>query len=248
MPSFSAPLNTFSIVGRCPRTNMLGVGVASKYVAVGAVCSHTQAGVGAISTQAYGNPYLGIDGLDLLQQGITAQKTLARLLKQDPGREKRQLIIVDRHGEAAAFTGTLTTPWCGHLKGENYAVAGNMLTGETVIQAMADAFEQSTEKELAERLLQALEAGQRAGGDRRGRQAAHLQVVHTETWKYVDLRVDEHPDPIVELRRTFEVAKQELFPFRKLYPARSSPGEDWDLDEYERISSLVFGHSSPLAL
>jgi uncharacterized Ntn-hydrolase superfamily protein len=241
MKSTSSPHNTFSIVGRCPRTRMLGVGVASKYLAVGAVCSHTQAEVGAISTQAFGNPYLGIDGLDLLQQGLGAQETLDRLLKHDPGRQKRQLVIIDKDGQTAAFTGTLTSPWCGHFRGDNFAVAGNMLSGEAVIQAMATTFEQSAEGELAERLLRALEAGQAAGGDRRGRQAAHLQVVHTEAWKYVDLRVDENPDPVAELRRIFELAKRELFPFRELYPTRSDPGNDWDLEEYRRISALVFG-------
>ncbi|MDX1519999.1 MAG: DUF1028 domain-containing protein [Anaerolineae bacterium] len=233
------PINTFSIVGHCPRTNMLGVGVASKYLAVGAVCSHTQAGVGAISTQAYGNPYLGIDGLKLLRQGVNANDTLEQVLDQDPGRQKRQLIIVNNRGETAAFTGSLTTAWCGHYQGQGYAVAGNMLTGEAVIQAMAGAFEQSAEEALAERLLTALEAGQQAGGDKRGKQAAHLQVVHSEAWKYVDLRVDDHPNPIIELRRIFEVAKRELFPFRNLYPTRDNPGGDWDLDEYERISSRV---------
>ena len=218
---------------------MLGVGVASKYLAVGAVCSHTQAGVGAISTQAYGNPYLGIDGLKLLRQGVNANDTLEQVLDQDPGRQKRQLIIVNNRGETAAFTGSLTTAWCGHYQGQGYAVAGNMLTGEAVIQAMAGAFEQSAEEALAERLLTALEAGQQAGGDKRGKQAAHLQVVHSEAWKYVDLRVDDHPNPIIELRRIFEVAKRELFPFRNLYPTRDNPGGDWDLDEYERISSRV---------
>jgi uncharacterized Ntn-hydrolase superfamily protein len=220
---------------------MLGVGVASKYLAVGAVCSHTQAEVGAISTQAFGNPYLGIDGLDLLQQGLRAEETLERLLKQDPGRQKRQLIIIDKDGQTAAFTGTLTSGWCGHLQGDNFAVAGNMLSDEKVIQAMAASFEQSADEELAERLLRALEVGQAAGGDRRGRQAAHLQVVHTEAWKYVDLRVDEHPNPVAELRRIFELARRELFPFRELYPTRSDPGNDWDLEEYRRISALVFG-------
>jgi len=242
MKPTSIPLTTFSIVGYCPRTHMLGVGVASKYLAVGAVCSHTHAGVGAISTQSYANPYLASNGLELLRQGLNAQETMDHLLKQDPGREKRQWIIVNNSGEAAAFTGSLTTPWCGHHQGQGYAVAGNMLTGETVIRAMATAFEQSVEEELAERLLQALEAGQQVGGDKRGKQAAHLQVVHTEAWKYVDLRVDDHPDPIVELRRIFEVAKRELFPFRKLYPTRSNPGGDWDLDEYKRISSSITGH------
>ena len=240
--AITVPIDTFSIVGHCPRTNMLGVGVASKYLAVGAVCSHTQPGVGAVSTQAYGNPYLGIDSLALLQQGLDAQQTLARVLKQDPGREKRQLIVVNKRGQAAAFTGSLASPWCGHYQGQGYAIAGNMLTDETVIQAMVDAFKQSVKEELAERLLQALEAGQQAGGDRRGKQAAHLQVVHTEAWKYVDLRVDDHPNPIVELRRIFEVAKRELFPFRNLYPTRSNPGGDWDLDEYKRLSSSITGH------
>ncbi|MCB0171409.1 MAG: DUF1028 domain-containing protein [Anaerolineae bacterium] len=235
------PISTFSIVGRCPRTNMLGVGVASKYLAVGAVCSHTRAGTGAISSQAYGNPYLGIDGLSLLGRGLDAPQVLKQVLQQDPGREKRQLIIIDHQGRTAAFTGSETDAWCGQVQGENYAAAGNILTGETVIQAMAAAFEQSTEEELAERLLRALEAGQQAGGDRRGRQAAHLQVVHTEAWKYVDLRVDEHPTPLIELRRIFELAKQELFPFRALYPTRSSAGQDWDLDEYDRLSSSIEG-------
>jgi uncharacterized Ntn-hydrolase superfamily protein len=214
---------------------MLGVGVASKYLAVGAVCSHTRAEVGAISTQAYGNPYLGIDGLDMLQNGTGAQETLGQLLSQDPGREKRQLIIIDQQGETAAYTGGLVNPWNGHRAGEGYVVAGNLLTGPAVIQAMAAAFERTVDEELAERLLRALEAGQQVGGDRRGQQAAHLQVVHADAWKYVDLRVDEHPEPIVELRRIFEVAKKELFPFRELYPTRARPGHDWDLAEYERI-------------
>ena len=218
---------------------MLGVGVASKYLAVGAVCSHTRAEVGAISTQAYGNPYLGIDGLDMLQNGTGAQETLGRLLSQDPGREKRQLIIIDQQGETAAYTGGLVNPWSGHRAGEGYIVAGNLLTGPAVIQAIAATFEQTVEDELAERLLRALEAGQQAGGDRRGQQAAHLQVVHVDAWKYVDLRVDEHPEPIIELRRIFEVAKKELFPFRELYPNRTRPGHDWDLAEYERISASV---------
>ena len=241
MKKHPPPISTFSIVGRCPRTNMLGVGVASKYLAVGAVCSHTQSGTGAISSQAYGNPYLGIDGLNLLQRGFDAPQALELLLQQDAGREKRQLIIIDKQGRTAAFTGSETSSWGGHRQGENYAAAGNILTGEAVIEAMAAAFEQSAEEELAERLLRALEAGQQAGGDRRGRQAAHLQVVHTEAWKYVDLRVDEHPTPLIELRRIFELAKQELFPFRALYPTRSNTGQDWDLDEYDKLSSSMEG-------
>lgn len=215
---------------------MLGIAIASRYLAVGTVCSHTEAGVGAIATQAYGNPYLGHNGLRLLRQGLSASATLRRVLQEDPGREKRQLIIIDHTGETAAFTGQQTDDWRGHLQGDNYAVAGNILTGQAVIEAMASIFEQTAEEELAERLLQALEAGQQAGGDRRGKQAAHLQVVHNEAWKYVDLRVDDHTEPIVELRRIFEVAKEELFPFRQFYPSRHDPHRDWNIAEFDRLS------------
>jgi len=226
-------------VGRCARTNMLGIAIASKYLAVGSVCSHTQPHIGAIATQAYGNPYLGIDGLAYLRQGLSVEKTLARLLEQDPGLEKRQVIIIDRHGQTAAHTGSLTTPWAGHQLGHNCVAAGNILVGQAVVEKMVKAFERSPESELAERLLAALEAGQTAGGDKRGKQAAHLQVVHQEEWKYVDLRVDEHPESIAELRRIYEVAKVELFPFRNLYPTRTAPGSDWNLTEYERIASQI---------
>jgi len=220
---------------------MLGVGVASKYLAVGAVCSHSQPNVGAISTQAYGNPYLGIDGLALLDQGEDVQTVLEQLLQQDPGREKRQLIIIDRHGHSAAFTGSATAPWTGHQPGKNCVAAGNMLTGPEVIQQMVQAFENSADEELAERILRAMEAGQAAGGDKRGKQAAHLQVVHTEDWKYVDLRVDEHTDPVTELRRIFEVAKRELFPFREFYPTRAQPDRDWDIEKFEQLSTTFDG-------
>jgi uncharacterized Ntn-hydrolase superfamily protein len=198
--------------------------------------------VGAIATQAYGNPYLGIDGLALLAQGHTAAAALAEVLAGDPGRDKRQLLIIDRQGGTAVHTGAQTTPWCGHIEGTDYVVAGNMLAGPAVIEAMASAFEASAGEELAERLLSALEAGDLAGGDKRGKQAAHLEVVDREVWKYVDLRVDDHPEPIAELRRIFEVAKTDLFPFRQLYPTRAQPGADWDLQEYERLSSAVKGH------
>ncbi|MCG3208870.1 MAG: hypothetical protein FOGNACKC_02483 [Anaerolineae bacterium] len=235
------PISTFSIVGRCVQTGMLGVAIASKYPAVGAVCSHTRPGVGAIATQAYGNPYLGFDGLDLLSRGKNVESTLAQLLRQDAGREKRQVIIIDQHGQTAAHTGNMAAAWAGHLQATDCAAAGNILAGPQVIQVMVDAFEQAPGEELAERLLRALEAGDRAGGDKRGKQAAHLQVVHVETWKYVDLRVDDHPEPVAELRRLFELAKTELFPFRDLYPTRDDPGADWDLDDVARLSPPMVG-------
>jgi uncharacterized Ntn-hydrolase superfamily protein len=222
---------------------MLGVAIASKYPAVGAVCSHTQPGVGAIATQAYGNPYLGFDGLDLLSRGEDVQATLAQLLEQDTGREKRQVIIINHRGDTAAHTGKLAADWAGHRHGNNCAAAGNILAGPQVVQVMVDAYEQIAGAELAERLLQALEAGDMAGGDKRGKQAAHLQVVHVETWKYVDLRVDDHVEPVAELRRLFELAKTELFPFRDLYPTRDDPGADWDLNDVALLSPPMVGRS-----
>lgn len=241
MISVKTPINTFSIVGRCAQTGMLGVAIASKYPAVGAVCSHTRPNVGAIATQAYGNPYLGFDGLDLLEQGLDVQTALEQLLDRDPGREKRQLILIDQHGETAVHTGDMTTSWAGHRQGNNCVAAGNILTGPEVVREMVATFEQTPDEELAERLLQALEAGDKAGGDRRGKQAAHLQVVYKEEWKYVDLRVDDHVEPVLELRRIFELAKTDLFPFRALYPTRDNPGADWNLNDVARLSPSMVG-------
>ncbi len=241
MKPIISPINTFSIVGRCPQTGMLGVAIASKYLAVGTVCSHTHPNVGAIATQAFGNPYLGIDGLALLNQNVDVQVVLQQLLSQDAGREKRQLLMINRWGETAVHTGSMVTSWAGHMQGNNCVAAGNILAGPAVVQAMVTVFQNSAGEELAERLLRALEAGEQAGGDRRGKQAAHLEVVHNEEWKYVDLRVDDNPEPVLELRRVFERAKVELFPFRELYPTRANPGTDWDLNEVERLASSMVG-------
>ena len=216
-------LNTFSIVAYDPTSGMLGIAVSTKVPAVGAVCPSARAGVGAISTQAWTNPLLGVDGLDLLEQGYSAGETLRKLLDTDPDPEMRQIIAVDREGRSAAHTGSETDPWKGHRKGNGYAVAGNMLVGEETITAMAEAFEASADEPLSERLLQALESGQAAGGDKRGRQSAALHVVKSEPYPYLDLRVDEHPDPVAELRRVYEVAKRELLPFIEAMPTRENP-------------------------
>lgn len=201
---------TFSIVARCPRTGMLGVGTSSCALATGAAVPFAGAGVGAIATQSFVNPFLGIDGLKLLASGLSPTEALARLLPGDPGRDMRQLLMVDAQGRTAAHTGSRCIAWCGHLSEPGYAVGGNILVGQETIRAMAEAFEASSEEELSERLMRALEAGQAAGGDRRGRQSAGLLVVHREEYPHLDVRVDDHPDPVAELRRVFEVAKQEL--------------------------------------
>jgi uncharacterized Ntn-hydrolase superfamily protein len=216
-------LNTFSIVAYDDASGMLGVAISTRVPAVGAVCPFARAGVGAISTQAWTNPLLGVDGLDLMEQGNSAEVTLQKLLDADPDPEMRQVIAVDREGRSAAHTGSETDPWKGHRTGDGYAVAGNMLVGEETITAMAEAFEASADELLSERLLRALESGQAAGGDKRGRQSAALFVVKSESYPYLDLRVDEHPDPVAELRRIYEVAKRELLPFVEAMPTRENP-------------------------
>lgn len=216
-------LATFSINARCPRTGMLGVAVASRFLAVGALCPFAGAGVGAIATQALVNPLLGTRGLELLEQGYSSSEALAKLLAQDEGREYRQITIVDRAGRSAAFTGSETVGWSGHRNGPDYAVAGNMLVGPKVIDSMAESFEGSAGQSLPERLLLALEAGQAAGGDKRGKQSAALYVVENEEYPYLDLRVDDHPDPTVELRRLLTLADQLWGQFRGLLPTRANP-------------------------
>jgi uncharacterized Ntn-hydrolase superfamily protein len=197
---------TFSIVARCPKTLTLGVCVSTAVPAVGSRVPHVEAGVGAIATQAETNIFYGINGLKLLKAGLSPQAALETMLKEDPDRESRQVIIIDREGKTAAFTGKETIDCTGHLVGEDYVVAGNMLVGSQVIEAMAQTFENS-EGELAEKLLKALEAGQEAGGDKRGKISAALVVASQQRGAspILDLRVDEHYDPVKELRRIFEM-------------------------------------------
>lgn len=218
---------TFSIVARCPRTGMLGVATSSKAIAAGAAVPYCRAGVGAIASQAFGNPYLGIEGLRFLEQGLTAERALERLIEGDRGRDLRQVAIVDREGNTAAYTGARCIPWAGQAEGGGHICLGNILAGEEVVKAMARAFEVSVDEELPERLLLALAAGQEAGGDRRGRQSAGIYVVHTEEYPYCDLRVDDHPDPIPELRRVFEVFQQWV-PLLPMAPRRDDYTPQWD--------------------
>lgn len=197
---------TFSIVARDPRNGDLGVAVQSKFLAVGALVPWARAGVGAVATQALANLSYGPDGLALLESGLSADATLRRLLEADDLRDQRQVGIVDQHGEAVAFTGGACQPWAGQQTGDGFACQGNLLAGPEVVRSMADRFQQ-TRGELAERLVAALQAGEDAGGDQRGRQAAAVYVARAGGAyggvldRYVDLRVDDHPDPIPELAR-----------------------------------------------
>lgn len=214
---------TFSISARCKRTGMLGVAVSTAVPAVGGICPFIKPGVGAISTQSWVNPYLGIDGLELLEGGLDARQALDRLLADDPGREVRQVGIVDAKGCVAAFTGSDCVDWAGHIMGDDFTVQGNMLVGPATIEQMAIAAERSATLSLPERLMLVLEAGQAAGGDKRGRQSAALKVYNFELFPWLDLRVDEHRNPVAELRRVFGVAQQQLLPFIGGMPSRKDP-------------------------
>jgi len=201
---------TFSIVGFDADTGDLGIAVESKFFSVGSVVPWARAGVGAIATQAFANTTFGPRGLDLLENGLTVHETLDLLLATDAGRASRQVGIVDAQGESAAFTGDEAQSWAGQRTGPGYAIQGNILAGEAVVEAMEHAF-LAASGDLAGRLLTAIEAGQAAGGDARGRQSAALLVVREDGGyagfndRYCDLRVDDHPQPIVELRRLYQL-------------------------------------------
>lgn len=201
---------TFSIVAYDPKTEELGVAVQSKFISVGSVVPWAKAGVGAIATQSVINTTYGPDGLKLLAEGKSVEETIKILTDQDDGRDFRQVGMIDTSGNGAAYTGKSCYDWAGHRVGKNCVVQGNILVDEAVIDQMIDAFEQ-TEGHLAERLLTALDAGQAAGGDRRGKQAAALYVVKEKGGylqkndRMIDLRVDEHPDPIKELTRIYKL-------------------------------------------
>lgn len=199
---------TFSIVAIDPATGDLGIAVASRYFAVGAVVPWADAGVGAVATQAGVNVGYGPRALELLRQGLTAQQVMDRLFAEDtfPGKDARQLAIVDAQGNIAVFTGDAANQWRGHVKGKTWSAQGNILVGAHVVEAMGRAFDR-TQDELAEKLFAALKAGDEAGGDSRGRQSASILVVrkgggrNTNNDRYVFVNVDDHADPIHELRR-----------------------------------------------
>ncbi|MEW6232986.1 MAG: DUF1028 domain-containing protein [Chloroflexota bacterium] len=200
------PMSTFSIVAFDPETRDLGVAVQSKFLAVGAVVPWARAGVGAIATQAWANTSYGPEGLDLLSRGMGAAAALECLISGDGGRDHRQVGMVDAAGRTAAYTGNQCFQWAGHIIGPNFTCQGNILVGQETVQAMAQAFTSSSGS-LAQRLVAALAAGQEAGGDSRGQQSAALLVVRERGGyggrgdRYVDLRVDDHPEPIRELGR-----------------------------------------------
>jgi len=213
---------TWSIVAR-DADGAFGVAVASRFFAVGVHCPHARSGVGALCTQALVNPHYGARGLDLLSENVSPPDAIASLVRADDGREHRQVHLIDAKGRMAAHTGSACIDWCGHFAGEDYSVAGNMLAGPDVIANTARAFEDAQGLPLAERLLAALDAGERAGGDKRGKQAAALRIHTTEDYPFLDLRVDDHAEPLAELRRLYEKSLERYQPFVACLPSRARP-------------------------
>ncbi len=221
---------TFSIIARCPETGMFGIAIATRPMAIGAKCPFLKAGVGGLVVQANGDPRLGPLGLRLLETGYSAGKVLREIADSDGAENMRwrQIAVVDRDGRTAAHTGRDNEDWKGHLCGAGYVALGNRLTSERTAAAMGAAFEKSSGEELAERLVRALEAGRDAGGQVAGQHSAALLVVNRKSYAWVDLRADEHDEPIGELRRLFGLYVP-LIPYYDTRP--SNPGmprdDDW---------------------
>ncbi len=213
---------TWSIVAR-DRTGALGVAVASRFFAVGALCPHARSGVGALATQALANPLYGLRGLDLMAERVDPEAIVKSLTGADEGRDQRQLHMIDATGRIAAYTGTACIGWCGHVIGDGFSVAGNMLAGRRVIEDTAAAYAAGRDLPFAERMIAALAAGEAAGGDKRGKQAAALLICTTEDYPALSLRVDDHEAPIAELRRLCETSLERFQPFVACLPSRARP-------------------------
>jgi uncharacterized Ntn-hydrolase superfamily protein len=244
----SAPLvSTYSIAACDLERGEWGVGVQSKFLAAGSIVPWAEPGVGAVATQALANPRYGPDGLALLRDGLSADETIAALVEADEGRDDRQVGVVDSQGRAATYTGKACLDWAGGKSGPGYAAQGNILVSEETVAGLVHGFEAGAGRPLADRLVDALAAAQLAGGDRRGQQAAGLLVVQKDGGYggmddvLVDLRVDDHPEPVAELKRLYGM-HQLLF--------GKTPADEWlpvdeALTEELRTRLAALGYADP---
>ncbi|MFT8245960.1 DUF1028 domain-containing protein [Roseomonas sp. BN140053] len=226
---------TFSILVRDPQTGALGAAVASRFFAVGALCIHVEGGVGALATQALVNPMYAVHAMPRLRAGEAPEDILAALVGPDPGILQRQFHIVDARGRIAQHSGPDCVGWAGHVRGVDVSVAGNMLAGPAVVQATLDGFHAATGS-LAERLISALEAGEAAGGDKRGKQGAGLKICTADPYPDLDIRADDHPDPLAELRRLHRVSLERFAVFRRHLAGSTNP---WGTLDREVINAAV---------
>lgn len=231
---------TFSIIARDEETNRIGVAVASKFFAVGARSIAIKTGVGAVASQARFNPYYGPRGLALMAAGASAEEAVRLLTTGDEGRHLRQVHMMDRRGLFAAHTGSDCIVWCGHICKPAFSVAGNTLAGAGVLEAMAASYEANSEMPFARRLIAAMQAGEAAGGDTRGRQSAALVVHDAEDYSLLDLRADDHADPLAEIARLEAVARQSWVHFRRVLPGADNTAGVLDSAELRaKIASSI---------
>jgi uncharacterized Ntn-hydrolase superfamily protein len=214
---------TWSIIARDAATGRVGIIVATRFFAVGAMVPHIKTGVGAVATQALINPLYGPQGLVCLEAGLSAEETVGRLTTQDAGRDHRQVHVMDRQGRLAAHTGAHCIDWCGHAIRPTFCVAGNMLAGPAVLGETIRAYEVAPNVPFARRLIAAMQAGEAVGGDKRGKQSAALLVHDAEDYPIYDLRVDDHADPLSEIARLHQVAQARFVHFRRSMPSRRNP-------------------------
>ena len=214
---------TWSIIARDSATGQFGIAVATRFFAVGARVPYIVPGIGAIATQAMVNPYYGIDGITLLRDGQSPHDVIAALLARDAGRESRQVHVMDAKGRIAAHSGKDCVDWFGNISGDGFSIAGNMLAGPAVLDDTAKAYAANETLPFAQRLIKAMFAGEAAGGDKRGKQSAALLIHGTEEWSDLDLRVDDHADPLAELERLERVSRERWAHFRKFLPTRERP-------------------------
>jgi uncharacterized Ntn-hydrolase superfamily protein len=212
---------TWSIIARDNDTGQFGIAVATRFFAVGALVPHLKSRVGAIATQALVNVFYGTEGLRLLEQGASAKEVVAAITAADLGRDHRQVHVIDAQGGTAAHTGKSCVDWCGHLAGDNFSIAGNMLAGARVIEDTAVAYKKNAAFTFPRRLIAAMRAGEAAGGDKRGKQSAALVICGEEEWPDLSLRVDDHSDPLAELERLEGVSRERFVHFMRMLPNRS---------------------------
>ena len=213
---------TWSVVARS-ESGSFGVAVASRFFAVGALCPHARSNVGALCTQALVNPLLAAPSLDGMAGGHEPMELLSAIMGADAGQSQRQIHLIDAMNRGAAHTGADCVDWCGHTLRSGFSVAGNMLAGPQVIEATADAYESGVSLPFAQRLMAAMLAGEAAGGDKRGKQAAALLIYDGQDYPTLDIRVDDHADPLTELRRLYDVSLERFQPFVTCLPSRESP-------------------------
>ena len=214
---------TWSIIARDSATGQFGIAVATRFFAVGARVPHIAARFGGIATQALVNPYYGIDGAKLLREGRQPRDIVNTLIAADAGRESRQLHVMDASGRIASHTGHECVDWCGHIEGNGFSIAGNMLAGARVLDETAKTYAANEKLPFAQRLIAAMRSGEAAGGDKRGKQSAALLIHGEEEWSDLDLRVDDHADPLAELERLEQVSRERWVHFRKYLPSRKNP-------------------------